>query len=88
MFHSDICCNFPVVEMNEFHQKVTKGKGFVILGAEVCVVYYRFMLDFCMYACLQYVYVCMYVCVHTIRLVNYKGVKFRIMLLMASFNNF
>ncbi len=38
MFHSDVCCNFPVVEMNAFHEKVAKGKGFVILGAEVCVV--------------------------------------------------
>ncbi|XP_064388695.1 mannose-1-phosphate guanyltransferase alpha-like [Halichondria panicea] len=34
VFHSDVCCNFPVVEMNAFHEKVAKGKGFVILGAE------------------------------------------------------
>ena len=37
MFHSDVCCDFPVVEMNEFFERVAKKKGYVILGAEVCV---------------------------------------------------
>ena len=37
MFHSDVCCDFPVVEMNEFFERVGKKAGYVILGAEVCV---------------------------------------------------
>ena len=34
-----MCCDFPVVEMNEFHERVTMKKGYVILGAEVCVCF-------------------------------------------------
>lgn len=35
VLHSDVCCDFPVVEMDNF-QKTTAGqRGFVILGTEV-----------------------------------------------------
>ncbi len=37
VLHSDVCCDFPVVEMNAFQMKSTDEMGFIILGAEVCV---------------------------------------------------
>ena len=38
VFHSDVCCDFPVEEMYRYHTStVAEKKGFVILGTEVCV---------------------------------------------------
>ena len=35
VFNSDICCDFPVNAMYEYHKDVLNGKGHVILGTEV-----------------------------------------------------
>ncbi|CAI8002053.1 Mannose-1-phosphate guanyltransferase alpha-A [Geodia barretti] len=34
VFNSDVCCDFPVWEMAQFHSNVTGGNGYVILGTE------------------------------------------------------
>ena len=33
VLHSDVCCTFPIVEMEEFHTNLKDG--FIVLGSEV-----------------------------------------------------
>ncbi len=35
VLHSDVCCDFPVVQMDRLQRETIDERGFVILGAEV-----------------------------------------------------
>ena len=52
VLNSDVCCNFPVTKMSEFHARVAERAGCIILGTEVCVcVCVRKCMRTCMHAC-------------------------------------
>ena len=54
VLNSDVCCNFPVTKMSEFHARVAERAGCIILGTEVCVC-----VCACVRACVR---ACMHVC--------------------------